>query len=248
MASFCAACGNSMPEGERFCRVCGRDSTTPVGSAGAARSATQAVPGAPPETSGKAIVSLICGLFFFFLPASIAAIIFGHLSLSEIRKSAGRLQGNGMALAGLILGYMGVAAIPVILIVAAIAIPNLLRARVAANEASAVAGIRALTTAEISYASAHQQAGFTCSLSDLEGEQLIPGPLAAGKKNGYTFELANCSPAAEGGSNVKFQVVAYPLTLNQTGNRAFCSDESGVVKVDSSGSAQSCLENGTVLQ
>lgn len=205
------------------------------------------IPGAPAETSGKAIVSLVCGLLFLFFPASIAAIILGHLSLSEIKKSAGRLQGQGVAIAGLVLGYAGIAFIPVVLIIAAIAIPNLLRARMAANESSAVASVRTLTAAEITYASSHRDAGFTCSLSDLAGEQLISGELASGKKSGYVFELAACSSEAAGGANVKFQVVAYPLTPNQTGVRAFCSDESAVVKVDSGGSAQGCLENGTVL-
>lgn len=87
------------------------------------------------HTSGKAIASLICGIFFFILPAAIVAVILGHLSCSEIGKSLGRIRGRGLALAGLILGYFGVAFIPFILIIAAIAIPNLLRARIAANEA-----------------------------------------------------------------------------------------------------------------
>jgi len=65
----------------------------------------------------------ICGFLFPFL-LSIAAIILGHLSLSEIKKSAGRVTGQGLAIAGLVLGYLGIVTIPVILIIAAIAIPN----------------------------------------------------------------------------------------------------------------------------
>ena len=53
--------------------------------------------GFEPPTSGKAIGSLISGIFFLFLPASIVAVILGHLSLSEIRKSAGRIKGQGIA-------------------------------------------------------------------------------------------------------------------------------------------------------
>ena len=53
-------------------------------------------------------------------------------------------MGDGMAIAGLVLGYIGFAAIPFILIIAAIAIPNLLRARMAANEASAVGSLRTI--------------------------------------------------------------------------------------------------------
>jgi competence protein ComGC len=178
---------------------------------------------------------------------SIIAIIFGHLSLSEIRNSAGRLKGEGIAIAGLVLGYLGVVAIPFILIIAAIAIPNLLRARMAANEASAVASVRTIVTAEVSYSATHSNTGFTCSLSDLGGAQLIDSDLARGRKNGYAIELSGCSAGAEGGSNVKFQVVAYPLTRNQTGVRAFCADESNVVKVDGAGSAANCVANGSYL-
>lgn len=244
MALFCAACGNSMTADDKFCRVCGR-----VPSAGAA--VTPAVGAAAPlggaETSGKAVGSLICGLLFFIPFLFVAAIVLGHLALSEIRKSAGRLKGEGIAIAGLVLGYMGIAGIPIILIVAAIAIPNLLRARMAANESSAVGTVRTFEAAEISYAAAHPVQGYTCSLSDLADAASIKGALATGQKNGYVFELTGCSAGTEGGPNVKFQVVAYPLRVNQTGRRVFCSDESAAVKVDSGGSARGCLENGSAL-
>jgi type IV pilus assembly protein PilA len=204
--------------------------------------------GMPAKTSGKAIASLIFGLFFFMFPASILAIIFGHISLSDIRKSAGRLKGRGIAIAGLILGYLGIAAIPIILIIAAIAIPNLLRARMAANESSAVASVRTLATAELTYSVSHPDKGFTCALSDLADAQIISGELATGRKYGYAFELVGCSAESPGGPNVKYQVVAYPVTRNQTGTRAFCSDESTVTKTDPDGSAQNCLDNGSPLQ
>ncbi len=229
-----------MAAGDRFCRVCGRDNPA------AAPEGAPLPPGVR-ETSGKAIASLVCGLLFFIPFLFIAAIVFGHLALSEIRKSAGRLRGEGVAMAGLVLGYVWIAGIPIILIIAAIAIPNLLRARMAANESSAVAEVRTLVTAEATYAETHREVGYTCSLSDLAEGDLIAGELANGKKNGYVFELMNCSPEAAGGANAKFQVVAYPLRPNQTGVRAFCSDESAVVKVEPSGSAQGCVESGTVL-
>src|SRR5580698_3793623 len=108
MSSFCLDCGNSMAAGERFCGICGRDSL-----AGSATAVDPAVAfGLAPETSGKAIFSLICGILFFLPlpPFFIVAVIFGHLSLSEIRMSGGRLAGRGFAIAGLVLGYLGVAA------------------------------------------------------------------------------------------------------------------------------------------
>jgi type IV pilus assembly protein PilA len=75
--------------------------------------------------------------------------------------------------------------------------------------------------------------------------QLIDERLASGEKNGYQFELRNWvnSEADEH----KYQVVAYPKVRNQTGVRAFCSDESGVIKVDPSGSAADCLNSGAPL-
>src|SRR6202521_971791 len=145
LSLVCEACGNSMTAGERFCRVCGREA-----SAGLARASQVGATGplANAETSGKAVFSLICGLLFFIPLLFVAAIVFGHLALSDIRKSAGRLKGTGIAVAGLVLGYMWIAGIPIILILAAIAIPNLLRARTVANEASAVASVRTLGIAE----------------------------------------------------------------------------------------------------
>src|SRR6185503_4659346 len=109
-----------------------------------------------PRNDGKAIVSLICGVLSmtpFWILAGIPAIILGHISRSAIRNSMGRLKGEGMALAGLILGYISVAAIPVVLIIATIAIPSLLRARQAANESAAVANLRTINTAEVTYKS-----------------------------------------------------------------------------------------------
>jgi type IV pilus assembly protein PilA len=245
MALFCAGCGNSMSADDKFCRVCGRVAAT--GSAAKLPLVTPAQFGNA-ETSGKAIVSLMCGLLFFVPLLFIAAIVFGHLALSEIRNSAGRLKGEGMAIAGLVLGYLWIVGIPFILIIAAIAIPNLLRARMAANESSAVNSLRTVVAAEGTYATAHPELGFTCSLSDLTESQFIDHSLTSGQKNGYAFELTNCLAETAGGPNAKYQVVAYPLRVNQTGTRAFCSDESAVVKLDPSGSAQGCIENGRVVQ
>jgi type IV pilus assembly protein PilA len=236
---FCSGCGNNVAADERFCRVCGKELPVPA--------AMPPAMDAHAETSGKAIASLVCGLFLFAFPFSLLAIIFGHISLSEIRKSAGRLKGEGLAITGLVLGYVGVAAIPFILIIAAIAIPNLLRARIAANESSAASAVRSLFAAEVGYSSSHPNTGYTCTLSDLAGDGLIDAKLARGQKNGYTFELLGCTPPVAGVPNTKFRVLAYPMTRNTTGNRAFCVDESGDVKSDKRGSPQDCMENGSPL-
>jgi len=207
-------------------------------------------------TSGKALASMITGIFglLFFFPA-IAAIILGHISRSEIRHSNGRLKGIGMSTAGLIMGYGVIAFLPFVLIIAAIAIPNLLRARMAANESAAVASVRTINTAEISYQSEYPSAGFTCELAALGGSgssaptaehaQLIDSVLASGQKSGYRFALENCVNTE---SEHKYQVVAYPALRNSTGVRTFCSDESGVIKVGEGESAADCLANGTALE
>jgi type IV pilus assembly protein PilA len=243
MSSFCAKCGTSIDTSDLFCRACGAAVVAPLEQAVAP---AQSV--GPATTSTKAIISLIFGILFFLFPLPIVAVIFGHLALSEIRKSGGRLTGQGMATAGLILGYIGAASIPIILVVAAIAIPNLLRARMAANESSAVASVRIITTAQITHQVAHPEVGYACSLSAISDAEISDTILLTGQKSGYRFEIRNCAPDNEGGPNTRYQLVAYPTTANQTGMRAFCTDESAVIKEEASGSPKKCLENGAALQ
>lgn len=243
MSLNCPRCGATVADHSQFCSNCGNvispaQFTTPPLSAPVA-------PIGPAKTSGMAIASLVCGIVNVF-PVSIVAIVLGHISLSQIRKSAGQLKGQGLAIAGLVLGYLGIVAIPFILIIAAIAIPNLLRAKIAANESSAVHSVRTLETAERAYGAEHQNEGFTCNLSDLNSVGL-DSALLSGQKNGYAFALQNCTVDAAGKPASKFQVIAVPLSPNTSGRRAFCADETGVVRLDSSGSAPDCLDHGSPL-
>ena len=244
----CSKCGTTQADGSRFCSVCGNPVLEPPAAA------SQVAPPLPapvfvaaPETSGKAIASLVCGIVNVF-PFCVVAVILGHISLSQISKSAGRLKGRGLAIAGMVLGYFGLVAIPFILIIAAIAIPNLLRAKISANEASAAGNVRNLVAAEISYQATNPKAGFTCKLSDLGSAGLINSSLASGQRTGYVFVLQNCGADNEGDPISKFQITASPATPNSTGVRAFCADESAVVWVDDTGSAKNCLKQGAPLQ
>jgi hypothetical protein len=161
-----------------------------------------------------------------------------------------------MATAGLVMGYGAFAIIPFILIIAAIAIPNLLRARMAANESSAIHLVREINTAEVMYRTAYRDVGFTCNLSSLGGNkssvpsseqaQLLEDRVTSGEVHGYRLELRNCANSEADGN--KYQVVAYPVVRHQTGVRAFCSDETAVVRVDASGSADDCLASGPPLE
>ena len=126
--------------------------------------------------------------------------------------------------------------VAIILIIASIAIPNLLRARMSANEASAVGAVRTLNTAQISYNSAYPSVGYAATLADLGGTScsppsstgacLIDTQLASGTKNGYTYTLSGVTgtPAATYG------VIAAPSVPNQTGVRYFCSFADAVVR------------------
>jgi prepilin-type N-terminal cleavage/methylation domain-containing protein len=145
--------------------------------------------------------------------------------------------------------------VAIILIIAAIAIPNLLRARIAANESSAVASVRTLNTAQISYNSAYPTAGFAAGLSNLAGSCntaaalptstaacLIDSQLASGTKSGYSFGVtASGTPASS------YQAWANPLTQNTTGVRSFCSVADAVVRYVTASQA-SCAGTETPLQ
>ena len=237
---YCPKCGQPNPDTTQFCSSCGQ-------ALGAQSLAPQAVtpgtvappPLTPPETSGKAIASLVCGLLGFIFPAAVVAIILGHISRSEIRKSAGRLTGSGLALTGLIFGYLGVSFIP-FLIIAAIAIPNLLRARIAANEASAASMVRTINVAEVTYASNHPDMGYACSFQDLRSISDSIATLEGGERHGYVFQIENCTQKA-------YTVTAVPRAV-QTGARAFCSTEDAVIRTNASGSGQECLEHGEPLR
>ncbi len=248
MSSFCLGCGNSLAEGERFCETCGRD----------ARAAGSVVPedpsvafGFPPETSGKAIFSLISGILFLILPFSVVAVVFGYLSLYDIRKSGGRLKGRGLAVSGIILGYVGVTVI-IGLIGLGIYGARQTAKRVADSSAiqsdtSAVTTVRTLNTAEIAYSQSHPKIGYTCAMSDLSGVWGINSDVAGGRKKGYVFELRSCSAAKPGGPIVKYQLVAFPEKQSTAPKPAFCSDQSDVIRVARNGSAVDCLNHGADL-
>ena len=131
--------------------------------------------------------------------------------------------------------------VAIILIIAAIAIPNLLRSRIAANEASAVGSLRSINTAQVTYASTYPATGYAASLSNL-------GPGSAGNtsssttnavlldfvlgcasqtctKSGYSFLLTTT-----GGPPTYYSSTATPIIVDQTGKRRFYSDATGVIR------------------
>jgi len=137
--------------------------------------------------------------------------------------------------------------VAIILIIAAIAVPNLLRARIAANESSAVASVRTINTAQVSYISTYPTTGYSADLKSLGGaapctpavanacliDQSLALANAAPGKSGYLFEVTG--GGAVGGVNTDYYATAVPVKLNTTGNRSFCSFEDAVVRVDPNG-------------
>ena len=137
--------------------------------------------------------------------------------------------------------------VAIILIIASIAIPNLLRAKMAANEASAVGSLRTLNTSAILYTTTYGT-GYPGSLAVLGGStsaaatsasaELIDTVLAHGTKSGYVFTYT-AATADAAGSIDSYTITATPISAGTTGQRMFFTDQSGVIRANSTGSGAS---------
>ena len=127
--------------------------------------------------------------------------------------------------------------VAIILIIAAIAIPNLLRSKMAANEASAVGSMRTINTASVAFSTTY--GNYPAALSNLAtgssvsstSADLIDTVLASGTKSGYTFVYT------AGTGNQSYTLTAAPVNLNVTGQRGFFTDQSGVIRANTGGAA-----------
>jgi prepilin-type N-terminal cleavage/methylation domain-containing protein len=129
--------------------------------------------------------------------------------------------------------------VAIILIIAAIAIPNLIKSKMAANEASAVGSLRTVTTANIAYSTACPAVGFASALANLntgtgcpQASNEIDNALSTGVKSGYSFN----NYTSTGTPATQFSVNADPLTTS-SGTRHFFVDESGVIRSNSTAAA-----------
>jgi len=126
--------------------------------------------------------------------------------------------------------------VAIILIIAAVAVPSFLRSRIAANESSAVASLRTLNSAQISYNSTYPTVGYASTLTALSGTScsppsstgacLIDTVLATGQRSGYNFTLTNVT----GTPNSTYNVIASPTTWNYSGMNYFCSFADAVIR------------------
>jgi prepilin-type N-terminal cleavage/methylation domain-containing protein len=131
--------------------------------------------------------------------------------------------------------------VAIILIIAAIAIPNLLRSKMAANEASAVGSLRTINTSSVAYSTTYgNYPQNLASLGPASGgnassatADLIDAVLATGTKSGYTFTYTSATPFQS------YNITASPTAQNTTGQRYFYTDQSGVIRANTAGAATS---------
>jgi type IV pilus assembly protein PilA len=131
--------------------------------------------------------------------------------------------------------------VAIILIISAIAIPSYLRSRMQANEASAVSSVRMINTAAVTYSSTYPDIGFPATLGNMGGVNpctatptsacLLDQLISVGTKSGYSFVWAGdgATPSAA------YTVTGTPLVVGGSGQRMFCSDQTGVIRNDPSG-------------
>jgi hypothetical protein len=235
-----------------------RGAATPGAASGGARSARPAG-SAPARTpyrpqpvgdlkKGMAVTSLVLGVLglptvaLLFI-GGIVGLILGIMALVRANGEPHVYGGRGMAIAGIVLNSLGLVSLPVVGIVAAIAIPSLLRGRMNANEATAIVDLRTVITGEASYA-ATTGAYDTVEcltvpancISGYQGPTFLPAELAATLKAGYIREFHAGPPAVPStgqqlspSSMSSFAYVLVPMTRGQTGVRSFCGDSSGVI-------------------
>jgi len=131
--------------------------------------------------------------------------------------------------------------VAIILIISAIAIPSYLRSRMQANETSAVGSVRMINTAAITYSSTYVTVGFPANLADLGGAApcsatatsacMLENTLSQGTKSGYTFVWTGDGAHP----SIAYSLTGTPQAVGATGQRMFCTDQTGVIRYDPSG-------------
>lgn len=218
----CNGCGMICWAGAEACKGCGTPlvvNTQQNFGYGNTLGAASFAPGGSnaKKRTGMAIASLVLGIIS--LPTlgllgvgALAGIVLGLVALGRARRHPSEFGGQGLAIGGIVASVLSLLLIVPIGIVTAIAIPNLLASRRAANEASAINSMRIVAEAEGIYQATRGNGQFG-TMANLLEEKLVDDELADGFKNGYHFNLTV--------TNEAFEVTASPVKYQQDGTRSF---------------------------
>jgi type IV pilus assembly protein PilA len=142
--------------------------------------------------------------------------------------------------------------VAIILVISAIAVPSYMRSRMQANEASAVSSLHMVNTAAITYSSTYVDVGFPANLADMGGVNpctaastsacLIDNSLAQGTKSGYSIAWTGDGATP----SVAYTLTGTPLVVGSSGQRMFCTDQTGLVRYDPSGAG--CTNASAAVQ
>ena len=219
---------------------------------------------------GMAIASLVIGILS--VPTlgclgfgALVGIVLGTIALVRANREPGEYGGRGLAIGGMVASALSLlVAIPLAGIVAAIAIPSLLRARVSANEAAVIGDVRTVISAEAAYQSVNcgsygrleclsnpRSPGCIVDYPAAAPTFLDPALSSAQVKSGYqrsfhpgTEMVSSPGPGCPGGKGLEsFAYTAEPAARGQTGVRGFCGDDSGRICYTTDGRAPS-VTNG----
>jgi len=254
----CPGCGKELADTDTLCSSCGSSHSPVLPShsktlkqpsrryCGAAASLILGLLPFLPVGRLLALVFRTCsatlslGVYYFDFAAALLAIILGHQAKDSIRRSGGRLEGKGMAIGGLVSGYLWLAGSMIVIAISAF----VANSRIAANQASSLGSLRTINTAAISYAQTYHR-GFPPSLAALgspkaespnasvrpseKGADLIDEYLAAGRKSNYRFTYL-AGPADSTGKIQTYTVHADPIEPGKTGKWYYFTDQTNVIR------------------
>lgn len=185
---------------------------------------------------GLAVFALVLGIFNLFTLGllglgAIVGIVVAIVAMSRIKQNPAVYGGKEFATAGLVTSIISIAIIVPVGIIAAIAIPNLLAARRAANEGATISMLRKIASAEAAYQATHDRYG---ELNELIEAGLVDSQLSMGSHAGYRFKIVVSTGDVQNLS--VFSAVSVPESYPNSGRRSFFVDESGVIRAaDSQG-------------
>jgi len=250
----CSECGFvGWADAER-CKKCGvirlaNPDSNPAADSGQAPWPEQSYPSYQPYQGyadgelkkGLATASMVLGIINLcitgiFLVPSIVGIVMAAVAKKRIREEPHVYGGDGFATAGLVTNIISTVLIVPLLIIMAIAIPNLLASRRAANEGASMAVLRTIHSAEATYQATTGRGSYG-TLDQLADAQLINPDFAAKAETGrygYKFKLevgsSSYNSMREDSELPGFHLVAVPMEYGSSGNRSFYIDETGVIR------------------